>query len=118
VTKDKKQKRGNGRALYSRLWQKPAFGLPKKSPTGLATRSALAAESSAHRTAFLARLGLGLVHAHGAPVEFMAVESVDRCLRLRGVRHRDKTKTLAATGHAIRHNANGGNFAELRERRL
>ena len=48
----------------------------------------------------------------------MAVESVDRCLRLRGVRHRDKTKTLAATGHAIRHNANGGNFAELRERRL
>jgi hypothetical protein len=98
-------------------------------PTTLATGTAVSAESAApaaesaasaaESTATLfAGLGLRLVHAERASVEFVSVEGIDRGLRLCGVGHRDEAESLAATGHAIGHDTNGGNFAELRERRL
>ena len=98
-------------------------------PARLATRTAVAATetataatetatSAAETATLFARLGLRLVDANGAPVEFMSVQRVNRGLRLSGVGHRDEAESLAATGHAIGDNANGGNFAILRERRL
>ena len=83
-----------------------------------AAKTAARAAKTAARAALFARLGLGFVDANGATVEFMAVQRVDRGLCLSGIGHRDEAKPLAATGHAIGYNANSGNFAVCRERRL
>lgn len=96
-------------------------------PAGFTTGAAVSAEAATptaeaaaatEAAALFAGLGLRLVHAHGASVEFVSVQRVNRGLRLSGVGHRDEAESLAATGHAIGDNANGGNFAECRERRL
>jgi hypothetical protein len=100
----------------------------RRLPAGLATGTAItAAESAARAVAaavtesaatFFAGLGLRLVDANGATVEFVSIKGIDRGLRLSGVGHRDEAESLAAAGHTIGHDTNGGNFAELRERRL
>ena len=78
----------------------------------------IAAVAEASVAPLFARTGLRLVHAHGAPVEFVSVEGVDGGLGLGGVGHRHEAEPLAATGHAISHDTNGGNFAIRRERRF
>jgi hypothetical protein len=85
--------------------------------TASAEASATAAEAAA-AAALFAGLGLRLVDADGASVEFMSVQRVNRSLRLSGVGHGDEAESLAATGHAIGDNANGGNFAKRRKRRF
>jgi hypothetical protein len=82
------------------------------------TASAEASAASAESAAFFTGLGLRFVYADGASIEFVSVQRVDRRLRLCGVGHRDEAESLAATGHAIGDNANGGNFAKRRKRRF
>jgi hypothetical protein len=113
------------------------YGVSFRSPAGFAARgtiavtsadaaeaattaaeSSAAAAESATTAALFAGLGLRLVDADGASVEFMSVQRVNRCLRLSGVGHGDEAESLAATGHAIGDNANGGNFAKRRKRRF
>ena len=84
-------------------------------PTRFATRTAIAAAETAAPTAetatetaaaLFARLGLRLVDANRTPVKFVPIQCINRRLSLRCIGHGDKTKTLAATGHAIRHDTN------------
>ena len=53
----------------------------------------------------------GFADVHGATVEFLAVQGIDRILSFLRRAHRDEGKTLGATAHAIHHQVRFNNAA-------
>ena len=77
-------------------------------PTGVATVAITAAISATtaktSATTFTARLRLRFVHTNRAAIERLSIQRVDRCLRLRAIRHLDKAEAFRATVDTIGHN--------------
>jgi hypothetical protein len=57
----------------------------------------------------------GLIHIQGAPVQFGAVQGVNRILCFRAIRHFDKPETARLASHPIRKYTNALDSAIRRE---